>query len=179
MNDTLLNRRDFLRAGTSAIALLTAGSWFAGLAGCTSSVAPPAIGFRSLRQSDVDLLLPLAPTILGPGLGNSKDGAVRALALLDGFLFASSDNVRHNLFKLYDLLQLGAARWWLTGFWPAPTELSGQERAEALASWSGKDSGFAKMAFRGLTQPIFMSWYANTDNACQVGYPGTPLKVVG
>lgn len=150
----------------------------AGLSGCSSSVSVPATGFRALRQSDVDLLLPLMPTILGPAVQNDDD-ALRGLASLDQLMFASTDLVRANLFKLYDLLQLGAARWWLTGFWAAPAKLTEAERVEAMTNWSNKNNGFAQIAFRGLTQPIFMPWYASTENGARIGYPGPPLKVVG
>lgn len=178
MDESSLSRRDFLRAGTSATVMLAGGSLLAGLSGCSSSVSIPATGFRCLRQTDVDLLLPLMPTILGPAISR-EDDAVSALASLDQLMFASTDLVRGNLFKLYDLLQLGAARWWLTGFWAAPAKLTEAERVEAMTNWAAKRNGFAQIAFRGLTQPIFMPWYASAENAARIGYPGPPVKVIG
>lgn len=178
MDHSSLNRRDFLRAGTSAAVMLAGGSFLAGLSGCAAPVSVPAKGFRSLRQSDVDLLLPMMPTILGPGISNDDD-ALSALLSLDTLLFSSTDLVRGNLFKLYDLLQLGAARWWLTGFWAAPADLSDAERVEAMTNWAAKRNSFAQIAFRGLTQPIYMPWYAAAENGARVGYPGPPVKVVG
>lgn len=176
MTNAALSRRDFLRVGTSATLMLAGGSMLAGLTGC-SSPSVPATDFRSLRQGDVELLRPLVPTILGSSVKNADD-IERSLQLLDELLFASSDVVRGGLFQLYDLLQLGAARWWLSGFWSAPAELSETDKVAALQAWSTKDSGFARIAFRGLTQPILLSWFADTKNSLATGYPGPPQKVV-
>ena len=177
MTSPELSRRDFLRVGATASVVLAGGSLFASLGGC-SSPTTPATGFKVLRQSDIDLLKPLVPSVLA-SIRAQSDDVMRALGLLDELIYAAGDHTRENLFKLYDLLQLGAARWWLTGFWSAPAKLSDAERAQALQHWSAKDSGFALLAFRGLTQPLFMAWYADTDNVAVTGYPGPPQKVVG
>jgi len=34
------------------------------------------------------------------------------------------------------------------------------------------------MAFKGLTQPIYMAWYVKPTGARTTGYPGPPQKIV-
>ena len=34
------------------------------------------------------------------------------------------------------------------------------------------------MAFKGLTQPIYMAWYVKPTGARTTGYPGPPRKIV-
>lgn len=178
MNDDTFGRRDFLRAGIYSSALLAGGAAVASLTGCSAPTPQAAEGFRYLRAADVELLTPLVPVILGAALQDEQADTLRALALLDGTLADASPTVRKALFQLYDLLQLGAARWWLTGSWTHPAQLSAEARAEGLQRWQDKNNSFARLAFRGLTQPVLMVWYAVAENGLGVGYPGPPKKVV-
>lgn len=178
MNDSTFGRRDFLRAGVYSSALFAGGAALASLAGCSASTPRAAEGFRYLRPADVELLAPLVPAILGAALQDEHKDTIRALALLDGTLADASPTVRKALFQLYDLLQLGAARWWLTGSWAHPAQVSAEARTEALQHWQDKNNSFARIAFRGLTQPVLMVWYAVAENGLGVGYPGPPKKVV-
>lgn len=169
-----LSRRDFLRAGSAASLFLAGGAMTASLAGC-SSPKTPANGFQALRDGDLQLLRPLVPVIVPHAKSDAEVDT--ALHLLDDLMALSSETTRGQFFQLYDLLQLGAARWWLTGFWSAPEQLSADERQQALAHWASKDSSFARIAFFGLTKPFHMTWYAHGDHGLAVGYPGPPKKV--
>jgi len=122
-------------------------------------------------------LRPWVPAIIG-GAIKSDDDTLRCLALLDQILFDGGENVRANLYQLYDLLQMGLARWYFTGQWGAPGPLTAEQLEQGLADWISKDNSFSRVAFRGLTQPMLMAWYANTQNSLATGYPGPPKKVV-
>lgn len=169
-------RRDILRAGLLGGAMLAGGATLASLAGC-SGTPRPATGFRALRDSDVALLRPLVPAVLGPAVTSEAD-VERVLQLLDRTLAATTAPIRKGFFQLYDLLQLGPARWWLTGTRAHPSTLDAAALRDGLAHWEARDNWFAKIAFRGLTQPLAMVWYAAPDAAAGVGYPGAPKKVI-
>lgn len=169
-------RRDVLRAGVLGGAFLAGGSLLASLTGC-SGHPQPAAGFRVLRDSDVALLRPLIPVVLGRAMQSESDPD-RVLDLLDQTLLTTTAPIRKSFFQLYDLLQLGAARWWLTGNWSHPSELDGAVLKEGVANWEQKDNWFAKIAFRGLTQPLAMVWYASPEAGTSIGYPGAPKRVM-
>lgn len=171
-----MSRRDILRVGGSASALIAGGALVSGLAGC-SAKPEAATGFKALRQADVALLRPWVPAIIG-GAIKSDDDALRCLALLDQIMFDAGEHVRATLYQLYDLLQMGLARWYFTGQWGAPADLSAEQLEQGLAHWISKDNSFSRVAFRGLTQPMLMAWFANTQNSLATGYPGPPKKVV-
>lgn len=171
-----MSRRDLFRAGGSASALLAGGALLSGLTGC-SATPQAATGFKVLRQADIDLLQPLVPAVIGSAI-KGPDDTLRCLALLDELLFASSENMRGMLFQLYDLLQLGLARWYFMDQWSAPAEMDLAARQQGLAYWSKKDNSFSRLALIGLTKPLLMVWYADTRNSLATGYPGPPKKVV-
>ncbi|QJX02572.1 hypothetical protein HML84_14030 [Alcanivorax sp. IO_7] len=81
---------------------------------------------------------------------------------------------RGQLFQLLDLLQLGAARWWVTGTWAHFADQDEAQLQRTLAEWSDSDNGFAQLAFKGLTQPLMMAWYVTPDAGLGTGYPGPP-----
>ena len=75
-------------------------------------------------------------------------------------------------------LQLGAARWFLTGTWASFAEQSDEQLQQTLADWSAKENSIARMALKGLTQPMHMAWYVKPEAARSTGYPGPPKKIL-
>jgi hypothetical protein len=169
-----INRRGFLKLGFWGSAALAAGAGITPmLTGC-SRETHPASGFNHLREQDVRLLRPLVKPLLGGGLaavpGASEDDALHAF---DRLLEGGAQGTREQLFQLLDLLQLGAARWWLTGTWAHFADQSEPERIATLQQWRDKQ-GFAQLAFKGLTQPLNIAWYVTPAAALSTGYPGPP-----
>ncbi|WP_101674240.1 Tat pathway signal protein [Alloalcanivorax mobilis] len=169
-----IGRRGFLKLGFWGSAALASGAALTPLlTGCSRSDTPAA-GFAHLRDNDVSLLRPLVKPVLGGGLaavpGATADDALHAF---DRLLEGGYAGTRDQLFQLMDLLQLGAARWWLTGTWAAFADQSDTELAATLAQWQSKE-GFAQLAFKGLTQPLGMAWYVTPEAALSTGYPGPP-----
>lgn len=177
MSDSLaLNRREFLRAGIFGSALLAGGAGIASLSGC-SAANVPATGFLHLRQADIELLTPMVPALLAGALPNGEADVPRALQRLDTLLDSPAQGGRDAIFKLYDVLQLGAFRWWTMDAWSHPGSLTTEQIDQGLARWSRKQNSFARLAFNGLCQPLTLAWYTDPQNAKSTGYPGPPLKV--
>ena len=177
MSESLtLVRREFLRAGLLGSALLAGGASVASLSGCSAPMTA-ADGYLHLRPADIALLTPLVPVILAGALPNGEADVQRALKRLDTLFDSPSQGSREALFKLYDVLQLGAFRWWVMDAWAHPASLNSEEIDQGMAKWSRKQNSFARLAFNGLCHPLMMCWYTDPDVARSTGYPGPPRKV--
>ncbi len=177
MSESLtLGRREFLRAGFFGSALLVGGAGVASLSGCSAPMTA-AEGYLHLRPADLELLTPLAPVILAGALPNGEADVQRALKRLDTLLDGPSQGSRDALFKLYDVLQLGAFRWWVMDAWAHPASQGSAQLDKGMAKWSRKQNSFARLAFNGLCQPVTLAWYTDPDAAKSTGYPGPPRKV--
>ncbi|EKF73189.1 hypothetical protein A11A3_14992 [Alcanivorax hongdengensis A-11-3] len=176
--DQGLNRRGFLKLSAAGSALLATGSGLALLTGCSSNDGP-AQGYRYLRSQDLDLLRPLARAVLGPAIAAVPDASAdSALHAFENLLDGAMPGTRAALFQVFDLMQLAPARWYITGTWAHFADQSETELAQTLAHWSASDRSLSRMAFKGLTQPLFMAWYVEPDAARTTGYPGPPQKIV-
>lgn len=180
MDQPVFDRRGFLKLGAGGAAMLAAGSSFAVLSGCSSGPSGPADGFLHLRRSDLEVLRGWMPTILHEDARpNGEADLEYALKRLDGLLESVAPVGRKMLAELYDVLHLGAFRWWATGYWSEPGKLSAEERVAAMDAWEHHDSAFARGAFRGLASPVLMAWYTEPAMARTTGYPGPPQKIIG
>lgn len=171
-----VDRRGFLKLSVWGGAALAVGAGASTLLTGCSSDPGPAGGYKHLRDKDVTLLRPLMAPLLGGGL-EAVDGAGpdQALQAFDRLLQGGTDGQRGQLFQLLDLLQLGAARWWITGTWAHFEAQSDAQLRDTLAHWANNDGGFPKLAFKGLTQPILMAWYVTPEAGRTTGYPGPPV----
>jgi hypothetical protein len=169
------NRRDFLRLGFFSSLALSSGASLALLTGCAKP-SGPAAGFRHLRPADVALLQPLMPVLLAGALAEDDDGAA-PLHAIDGIFDSLPRASVEAYFKLLDLLQLGAARWYFTGTWAAFGEQSREQLNASVTAWQNSDSGFARLALRAMVQPTMMAWYSLPEAAATTGYPGPPRKL--
>lgn len=177
MNESLtLGRREFLRVGFFGSALLAGGAGVASLSGCSAPMIA-ADGYLHLRPADLELLTPLVPVILAGALPNGEADVQPALQRLDTLFDGLNQGSRDALFKLYDVLQLGAFRWWVTDAWAHPASQSSEAIDSGLAKWSSNQNSFARLAFNGLCQPLTMAWYTDPEIAKTTGYPGPPRKV--
>ncbi len=176
--DQGINRRGFLKLGAAGSALLATGSGVALLTGCSSNSDGPAEGYRYFRQQDVDLLTPLVGAVLAPSLAAAGASAEDGMKAYDDLLEGAMPGTRDTLFQILDLMQLGAARWFLTGTWTHFSELDDDQLKQLLADWSAKSNSIARMALKGLTQPMHMAWYAKPAGASTTGYPGPPTRVL-
>ncbi|KZX82076.1 Tat pathway signal protein, partial [Alcanivorax sp. HI0013] len=133
--DQGLNRRSFLKLGAAGSALLATGSSLTLLTGCSSNDGPAA-GYRYFRQQDVDLLTPLVGAVLGKALTDVGASAEDGMKAYDDLLDGAMPGTRATLFQILDLMQLGAARWFITGPWASFSEQSEDALQQTLAHWS-------------------------------------------
>ncbi len=175
--DQGINRRGFLKLGAFGSAMLATGSGLALLSGCASNDGP-ATGYRYFRQQDIELLTSLVGVVMGPALAAVNASAEDGMKAYDDLLEGAMPGTRATLFQLLDLLQLGAARWFLTGTWASFAEQSDEQLQQTLADWSAKENSIARMALKGLTQPMHMAWYVKPEAARSTGYPGPPKKIL-
>ncbi len=175
--DQGINRRSFLKLSAAGSAMLAAGSGLALLTGCSSNDGP-AEGYRHLRQQDVDLLTPLVGAVLGSALTAAGATAKDGMKAFDDLLEGGMPGTRAAVLEVLDLMQLGAARWYITGTWASFAEQSEAELQQTLTQWSASERGLSRMVFKGLTQPMFMAWYVKPQAARSTGYPGPPQNVI-
>ncbi|PHR64818.1 twin-arginine translocation signal domain-containing protein [Alcanivorax sp.] len=175
--DQGINRRGFLKLSAAGSAVLATGSGLALLTGCSSNDGP-APGYKHFRQQDVDLLTPLVGAVLGSALTDVGATAEDGMKAFDDLLDGGMPGTRGALFQVLDLMQLGAARWYITGTWASFADQSEAELTQTLTEWAASERGLSRMAFKGLTQPIYMAWYVKPEAAHSTGYPGPPRKIV-
>lgn len=172
-----MHRRDVLKAGLFSGALLAAGSSLALLTGCSSNDGP-ADGYLHLRQQDVELLLPLTATVLAQALNKASATAEQALMAYDKVLDGAVPGTRATLFQLFDLMQLGATRWYITGVWAPFAEQDDTTLTQTLQGWFTLDRTLSRMAWKGLVQPLMFAWFAQPQAGLTTGYPGPPQRVI-
>lgn len=172
-----LHRRDVLKTGLFGGALLATASSLTLLSGYTGH-DDPAQGYLHLRPQDVELLLPLTRTVLAPALAASGTSADTALQAYDKVLDGAMPGTRATLFQLFDLMQLGAARWYITGTWSSFAEQDESTRQQTLQGWFRLDRTLSRMAWKGLVQPLMFAWFAQPQAGLTTGYPGPPQRAV-
>lgn len=170
------NRRQFLKMGAGGAALLGGLATLSQLSGCSSRKAGAAVGYRHLRDQDLELLIPLALTGMGGAI--TEDEQTLMMQRLDAVLDSGTPGGRDFIFLLYDALQLAPFRWFVCGAGKHPRDMTDPQLAAALHHWGTHSNNFARIALRGLLQPIQISWYSYSDAAQRIGYPGPPKKVV-
>jgi hypothetical protein len=116
--------------------------------------------------------------VLGKALTDVGASAEDGMKAYDDLLDGAMPGTRATLFQILDLMQLGAARWFITGTWASFAEQNEDELQQTLAHWSSSDRGLSQMAFKGLTQPMFMAWYVKAEAARSTGYPGPPQVII-
>lgn len=175
--DQGINRRGVLKLGAFGTAMLATGSSLALLTGCSSNDGP-AEGYRYFRQQDVELLTPLVGAVLAPSLAAVGASAEDGMKAFDNLLEGGMPGTRKALFDVLDLMQMGAARWFITGTWAHFAEQSDEQLQQTLSNWSLSERSLSRMAFKGITQPILMAWYVEPASRPVTGYPGPPQKII-
>ena len=67
--------------------------------------------------------------------------------------------------------------WFLTGTWASFAEQSDEQLQQTLADWSAKENSIARMALKGLTQPMHMAWYVKPEAAASCARTRTSTRV--
>lgn len=169
----VLGRRDFLKLSAGSAALLSAGAFTAGLAGCARQ-EPPAPGYGFLRAGDLVLFTALTPVVLDNSLPAEQRAAhvatvLKAIDLTGERLQAPN---RKMLYQLFDLLNTGLTRRLVTGVSKPWAEADPVEIAAFLKRWQGSSIGLFNAGYRALNKFVVGSWIGSPEGRRAVGYPG-------
>jgi len=169
-----LHRRDFLKLSAGSAALLSAGVFAAGLAGCRSAEPPAAGGYQFFRETDLALFTALIPPVLGSALPVS-DRTTHITRVLQGMDATGSrllPPAQAGLRQLFDLLNTGLTRRLTTGV-SAPWEQAEPAQVEAfLQRWESSSIGLFNAGYRGLIRFITGAWVSTEAGLQSTGYPG-------
>ena len=171
-----LNRRQFIQLGLVGGAVVSSGATLAGLSGCSREQAP-APGHLHLRQSDLTILTPMVPVLLGGTFEMTDENVARALREMDRLLDNAAPAALIELRELLDGLRFAPVRRYITGSWRSLTEQNPEQMAATIERWSRRNVGLSRMALRGIAQPMQWAWYITPEGAAGTGYPGPPQQV--
>ncbi|MBA6349436.1 hypothetical protein [Colwellia sp. BRX8-9] len=169
------SRREFFKVSLLGSAILLVGSSLSAIA-----LANPSTKnlqkFDFLQASDADFLLALAPVMLKsnyPGV-LAEDAGVRLLMAVDQQIITLGEHSQKQLRQLFDLMSSTTFRY-LVG---APTSdwnvTSAKEIESFLQGWKNSLFSLKRTGYASLGKLIIMSWYAQSENYLQAGYPGPP-----
>lgn len=170
---TVLHRRDFLKLSAGSLALLSAASLTATLAGCAKQVAP-ADGYAFLRPADLLLFTAITPAVLGSTLPLDDRAAhiTRVLKGVDATAARVLLPTQTALYKLFDLLNTGLTRRLTTGV-SQPWEEADPAQVQAfLLRWQTSSIGLFNAGYRGLTKFVTGAWLGTDAGLKAAGYPG-------
>jgi hypothetical protein len=169
------SRRDFFKVSLLGSAALLIGSGFSTLV-LAKSNRKPLPKFNFLRPSDAEFLLALAPVILRnnyPGILGLKADQ-RLLFTIDKQITSLSEHSRNQLRRLFDLLTSSTLRY-LAGASINDWSTAPIEQIESfLQGWKNSMFSLKRTGYASLGKLLTISWYAQTDNYQQAGYPGPP-----
>jgi len=170
---TALGRRDFLKLSAGSSALLSAGAFTAGLAGCAKH-EPPAAGYRFLRPGDLALFAAIGPVVLGSSLPTENREAHLATLLkaIDAAGVPLQAPGQKMVYQLFDLLETGLTRRLTTGVSKPWAEADPVEIKAFLDRWQHSSIGLFNGGYRALTKFVIGSWIGTPQGLKSVGYPG-------
>lgn len=169
------SRREFFKVSLLGSAILLVGSSLSTIA-LTSAATKKLQQFDFLQASDADFLLALAPVMLKsnyPGV-LAEDAGLRLLMAVDQQIITLGAHSQKQLRQLFDLMSSATFRY-LVG---APTSdwtvTPAKEIESFLQGWKNSLFSLKRTGYASLGKLIIMSWYAQSENYLQAGYPGPP-----
>lgn len=170
-------RRSLLQAGVfGSVALATAGV-AATLSGCGGHNAPAASGYQFLRDADLPLMHALIPAVLGsqlPAAGAERDRLLDdLLQRIDLSGHRLGPPAQKQVRQLFDLLNLRASRWALTGVgsWEEATP---QQMQHFLERWRTSSFALLNAGYKVLVKLVAGSFYGTPAGWAAANYPGPP-----
>ena len=164
------SRRQFLRVGAAAGALLATAQWL------RPSVAAPQQGLRVLDATAAAMVRALVPVVLADALP-VEARAQRVQETVEAFdraVSALSPGVRDEVEQLFSFLSFGPTRVAMAGLWEPLERSSPEDLAAFLVRWRRSTFDIQRSAYQALTQLIQAAWYDNPASWAAIGYPGPP-----
>lgn len=172
------DRRGFLKTGLFGSALLTSGSFVAGLSGCSKQPATIA-GYKILRSQDIEFLSAVIPVVAGDKFpGALKEQALaRTLKQLDIVINGLNGHAYGELTKLFDAMAYAPVRVVAGAPWSDWSDSSPEQINDFLNSWRTSFIPLKRMGYISICKLINISWYSQPENFSISNYPGPPIKV--
>jgi hypothetical protein len=170
---TAFGRRDFLKLSAGSAALLGAGAFTAGLAGCAKHEAPAA-GYAFLRAGDAALFTAIAPVVLADSLPQAgrAEHLQQLLKAIDGTGARLQAPTQKMLYQLFDLLNTGLTRRLAAGVSKPWAEAEPAQIEAFLKRWCNSSIGLFNGGYRALNKLVVGNWIALPEGLKTVGYPG-------
>lgn len=168
------SRREFLRLGLSATAVLATAGLAGSLVGCSTRETAAAQGYTVLRDADLQLLRALTPVVL-EGVTLTAADLEQALRIVDNTLAQAQPPALKSLFQLFDLLHLRLTRWAVAGITAPWSEATAEQIDAFLLRWRNSSIGLLNAGYRVLTRLCAVGYYGSPQGAQASGYPG-PLE---
>ncbi len=169
----MATRRQFLKVGLAAGALLAGAGWLAFRGG-----RAPGPGYQWLDARSAAIVKALVPAVLAGSLPVSPDArreAVReTVAAFDRAVAGLSPAIQAEIAQLFALLGNGAGRFVVAGVRSAWAEAREDEVSAFLHRWRTSRFGLLRAGYQALTQLLQASWYGNPASWARIGYPGPP-----
>jgi hypothetical protein len=168
----LVNRRQFIKVGIAAGALLAAVRFL------DRPLAAPADAYRVLDESGVSIVRALIPVVLAgslPGEAAARSRAVaEVLAAFDRAVSGLAPAVQEEIGQLFSFLDFAPSRLAFAGLLRPLAETPADELKAFLVRWRHSRFNLQRASYEALTQLIMASWYANPSSWPAIGYPGAP-----
>jgi hypothetical protein len=170
-------RRTLLQTGLFGSLLLAGAGTAAVLSGCTRRSESASQGYQFLRDADLPLLRAVIPAVLVsmlPPAGAERDRLVDDLLQrvdLSGYRLGAP--AQKALAQLFDLLNLRATRWALTGV-GAWEEATPRQMQAFLERWRTSSFGLLVAGYRALIKLVSGAFFGTPAGWAAANYPGPP-----
>jgi hypothetical protein len=176
-----MDRRSFLKLGTTSSVALTAVGITATLSGCSESL-PENGSWRALRSQDRIMLTAIAPVMLKgtlPTESTAQKNAIDSmLESMDLMVFKLGPHNAKQLADLFTLLNFTATRGLTTGVWSKWENADEATIESFLNSWRESSLGLFNLGYNGLNKLINATWYGQKESWAAIGYPGPPYAEI-
>jgi len=170
-------RRALLQTGLFGSLLLAGAGGAALLGGCTRRTEAASSGYQFLRDADLPMLRAVVPTVLGsmlPPSGAERDRLVDdLLQRVDLSCYRLGPPNQKAVAQLFDLLNLRATRWALTGI-GAWDEATPQQMQAFFERWRSSSFGLLTAGYRALVKLVAGAFYGTPAGWAAANYPGPP-----
>ncbi len=108
------------------------------------------------------------------GTGADEEAIEQTLRRMDLATLYLTPGTRRELRQLFDLLANRWGRLLFTGLWSQWSQVSPVDMSRVLERWRNSALDLLQVAYQGLHELVFASFYAAPENWRLTGYPGPP-----
>jgi len=170
------SRREFFKISILGSAVLLLGSSLSTRILAKPDHASLEQNYSFMRPLDIEFILALAPAILSV----NKSGAftekvqLQLISTIDRQIASLGEDSQKKLRQLFELLTSSSLRY-LAGAPTSRWSTTSAEQADSfLMGWKTSMFSLKRTGYAALVKLVTMSWYCQSENYQQSGYPGPP-----